>query len=252
MKTPFSFHALLSLTFLLFLSFFSGFASASEHGSPQAIIREYLMASEMLKRCPTVSTDIRIASRREQIAQFGEILVGSLANRARKLSPNLTRSAAAAKVRQWLNRQAAETSDGHLCTLAKNADLLKIIASFRSAQTRLWLLSYGERSDTDIKPVQLESNRMIKTYALPDFQQVAIASIARSHSPAQCTVPAIEKIELVRKKRTETLNRPAYVQDALSVIERWEFACVGRRYWVELSFSRDNDSMLGVYSISGN
>ncbi len=252
MKTTFLQFTLVSLSFLLLLPFFSTLAIASEHGSPQAIIRDYLMASEMLKRCPTVGRDGRISGRREQIADFGETLINSLASRALKLSPRLTRTTAAEQVRQWLQRQAAATSDGYLCNLATNAQLLEIIGSFKTLKTRFWLKSYGERTDIHIQPVPLQSNRRIKTYALPAFQRTAIASIVRFHSPMQCTQPVVEKIELIRKKRTETINKPVYVMNALSFIERWEFACIGRRYWVEVSFSRNNDGMIGSSSISGN
>nr|WP_321445365.1 hypothetical protein [uncultured Cohaesibacter sp.] len=252
MKTTFLQFTLVSLSFLLLLPLFSTLATASEHGSPQTIIRDYLMASEMLKRCPAVEQDGRISGRREQIDNFGEILINSLASRALKLSPRLTRTTAAEQVRQWLQRQAAATSDAYLCNLATNAQLLEIIGSFRQLKTRFWLKSYGERTDIHIRPVPLQSNRRLKTYALPAFQRTAIASIVRFHSPVQCTQPFIEKIELIRKKRTETVNKPVYVMNALSFIERWEFSCIGRRYWVEVSFSRNNDGMIGSSSISGN
>ncbi|WP_157967666.1 hypothetical protein [Cohaesibacter intestini] len=210
------------------------------------------MASEMLKRCPTASADERITRRQSQIAQFGEFLINSLASRATKLSPGLTSDAAAGQVRMWLSRQAKNTSDYRLCTMASNSQLLKIIASFQRLDTRRWLRAYAARSDVKIEPVPLDSNKLLKSYALPAFQQVVLKSIAKSHSPRQCTQPFVEKIDLIRKKRTETINQPAYVLDALSFIERWEFSCIGRRYWVEVSFSRDNDGMLGLYSISGN
>lgn len=239
-----------SVVILSLIAFiFSAHNSLAHHGSPSIFIRDYLMASEMLKRCPEIAEDPDLTARRNQIEAFGQILVISLAKRARHLSPDLTQSIAEGKVRDWFNRQARETSDHHLCNMATKQELLKVIAGFKRYEILRWLKHYGSRTDSDVTPVRLRNNRKLRTYALPEFQKIALKDIARAHSRGRCDQPSIYDVRLVRKKRTATGNQPAYVQDALNVIERWDFYCGGIQGRVEVTFARDNDSMLGTYSI---
>ncbi|WP_373235997.1 hypothetical protein [Cohaesibacter celericrescens] len=218
--------------------------------SPRTLLRDYMVVSQMMDQCPEIASDRRMSDKKKQFLTAGEYLVDSLSRRASTIKPGLTNAAARGLLQQWMSRQAGNFGNEQLCNMASTLQLGQYIDTLSAPSTLAQLQHYAMRTDVEIKPLPLTSKENLKTYASPHFQAIALLTIAQSHSKGICRTPNVTSVRLIKKTPKEIRNRPVFIASSLHIVERWDYDCGGRKGRVELTFSRDNDGIIGPYQIS--
>lgn len=235
--------------FLFLLLIMSPTPLLAKDFSPDPIIRGYVIVSQMMKRCPRITSDAPLIAMKNKVDHFGQFLVESLAMRASNITPGVSTEAAVGQIRLWLDDQTSKISNHQLCNMATNKQVREIINSILTDAAQTEISRYAARPFKGVILGDLKSNPVLQTYALPRFQEIARKTIADSHAQLQCQFADISDIKLLHKQQSNVRNLPIYIERPVQITEQWGYSCGGKTGAVELVYSRNSHHMIGNYRI---
>lgn len=211
-----------------------------------AVLSNFVVADYLLGKCGAA---IFPDTPESEIRASYDLLRSSLADRAVRLRPGLTRKKAAESIRSTVESRTAI----YAASLDKiNCDRRKVVPTSRFVQISAGSKFRRLTEKLPEAPVYYEKQRQVNsdaagpvTFAYPDLLRNLLQAMSQRGGGGHCSQLTVEKIEFVSKTKHKVENLPIFLLPPIEYIENWTTRCGDDVKVRRVQFVLDSDGPVG-------